>query len=430
MPTTLKSLEAAFAKIEQVTKDEVTFDVAGTPPITMRVMVPEEENAVQQFVSAALPDLEGEDTNRMQAILAYLDKFKLATIAQAIVAIGDTDLRDVQYVETGETLPNNVAVKITRAEAMRGIVAKWTRTVRDAVFKKYGELLLKVEIASEGIVKFDPVDLDAEIARLTERLDDLKKAKEQQTKKERGAFAAQVEAVSKIDAEQDAEAAKAVVDAMTGRTGEPEGPKPEEPQKAPPAAPQAPSSRQSIIPTTVTPPAPAPVAQPPEAPPAPAAQPSEAPIVIPPPAPQKPVVPPFEEIEDSFMGDDTADEVAAANRRLALARRARMPVPPAEGSMLTAAHQQARPPAPPHLGARAAAAALQRAEATQERELASQKAVLAGKTAEGVEVYRLPTQDLTDRGALPEPPAGAPPPRVALNPTGGSRNPRFNPPGK
>ena len=429
MPTiSMNALETAFAKIEQVAKDEVTFVVADCPPLTLRVMIPEEENAVQQFSAMSPRDIQAMDDAegpaKMQYIVAQFDKFKLAVIAQAVAAIGDTDLRNVQYVETGEELPNGVKVKITRAEAMRGIVGKWTRVVRDAVYRKYAELLVKVEIASENIVKFDPADLDTEIERLTARLDELVKAKAARETKERGLFLQQVQAIASIDAEQDADAAKAVVEALAGRTVDSGALKAEEPQKAPPVAPQAPSVRQSIIPGVAAPPVvtPAPPVNRPVAP----SPPSEEPIVIPPQVPQKPVIPPFEEIEDSFMGDEMGDEVAAANRRLALARQGRPP-PPVEGSMLTAAHQRARQPIPPHVAAKEAVATLQEHESAQEQLiLANQRASLAGKTAEGIEVYRLPVQDMTDRGAAPDAPVL--PRNMALNPAGGSRNPRFNPP--
>ena len=167
----LKYLEGALSGIAEVGKGEVSFDFNGTT-LTMRALLPSEEVEIQKYASVVLEDV-GDDDAGSVATMEYLDRFKLALISHSIIAIGETNLRDEEFVSTGQKLPNGQEVKIPRWEAIKKIAETWSRPSLTLLFKKYSELVDKIESMAEGAIAFDPVDLDAEILRIETRLSDL-----------------------------------------------------------------------------------------------------------------------------------------------------------------------------------------------------------------------------------------------------------------
>jgi hypothetical protein len=141
-----------------------------------------------------------------------------------------------------------------------------------------------------------------------------------------------------------------------------------------------------------------------------------------PPVPVRVAPEPLADVEDSFVdpGDQEgmAAAIAAENRRV-LARRqqAGRDLPPAPASVINAA-LATQPRRPPHLDA---------LEAENELETAAtaRGAVYVGKTADGVDTFRMPTEDVIERRG-----AGEKQPRVPLNRGSNpksSQNPRFKP---
>jgi hypothetical protein len=174
----LKYLEGALSGIAEVGKGEVTFDFNGTS-LTMKALLPSEEVEVQKYASVVLEDVGGEEDAGSTATMEYLDRFKLALISNSIIAIGGDDLRDEGFIATGEKLPNGREVMIPRWEAIRKVAEKWSRPSLTLLFKKYSELIDKIESQAESAVDFDPVDLDTEIERLESRLAELHARKEE-----------------------------------------------------------------------------------------------------------------------------------------------------------------------------------------------------------------------------------------------------------
>jgi hypothetical protein len=171
MQITMEALEQALAPIEAVGKGEIDFKVNGIT-VTLRRLLPEEESEAQKF---AVNRSDDESSNALE----YIQRFKLAILSYALVAIGSLNLRDVQYVETGETLeiegtggtPKKIVpVKILRHVAMRQMLIKWAAPARIAMFQQYAELLNRVEDLAEEMVELAPSNLGVEIERLEQRL--------------------------------------------------------------------------------------------------------------------------------------------------------------------------------------------------------------------------------------------------------------------
>ena len=312
-------------------------------------------------------------------------------ISHAICAIGPQDLRHVSFIETGDKLENGTPIKIPVASAIRKIIIdqRWTATVRSGLFRKYGELLKKIERKAEDAIQFEPSDVEAEIERLEARLTLLKA--ERDNRKETIAPSKVSEMVQALAAEdvQEQEVMKDNIALMDITPQEAT----QEPQETPPSAPvvqpyappatQARQGRQSVIPTAATPP------QATRTPPPQTA------------APQAPQQPQAAQFDDSFIDSDdpeiSAEHIAETNRRMFLARQkqglpvTQMPPPPITGV----------PRRPPH------ADALEANEQVQDG---------------GNNLHR--SEVITKREAVSARPLGL----NSTKPTQGTQNPRFRSP--
>ena len=402
MQITMEALASALAPIEQVGHGEVTFDV-GKIPVTLRVLVPEEETEVQRFAQQAFVGEAGKAGDNITA-MDYLEKFKLAVLSYALVAAGDQDLRGVEFIETEEVLKNGQKVKLPRYLAMRQMVSKWSGPVRLAMFKKYTELLGRVEKQAEAAIEFEPSNIDAEIERLEKRMAQLKAEKERANKPvTETAFSQAAKGIAEIDETERINADDKVTATELAKAQDEA-----KAQEAPQAAAIPPVARQPIYPHQGMPPAgrqQTPASRPPEAPPPQAAPPSQ--VALP------PEQAPLADVQDSFVDPSDKDEmdnaIASENRRLADARsRVGLGLPPApEGSARSSVRR------PPHMGAAEAArevGGMAQAEFVGERD--------------GLETYRLPAEEMTRRPVAPAPPASFNKPA----PTDKTLNPRFRKP--
>jgi len=407
---TFQALEAALAKIDQVGQGEVTFDV-GDVPVTLRKMSPEEETAVNDFANVAYEGIEEGDH---QTVLNYLDRFKVAVLSHALVAVGGVDFREVEYVETGEKL-NDKPVKEPRHMAMRKLIrARFSDNLRSGMFRKYHALCAQVDEAADKAIEFEPSDLDSEIERLETRAKQLKQRKSQEEEAAKPSDMSQrMQAVVNMDNQDRGRAPEPPIPEAPPTDGGPstdeEPPtdeaSPDPSADEPPPAPQSPEERQPISPQVGAPPVrPPETAQtPPEAQPEPSAEEDPAPDPGPSVAPAGPL--------DTFIDEGDEEAIAAANTQLLQHRRAkgRGAAPPAE-SVLTAAHQQGLPHRKaPHTGI---------AEGDE-------KIQPAGELG-GVPVFRAPAQEVGARAEAPEDRRGV----VNLQPDQSTRNPRFRAPPK
>lgn len=283
----LQVLEQAFSSISNIGKGTIECDVDGQSVLLM-ALLPHEEVAVQKYAAVALE----ENKDALSANTEFLDRFQVGLLSYAVVKVGPLDLRTYEYIETGEKLPNGVAVKIPRHDAVRRMIGGWSRIVRQYLFRKYSELMERIDIDADKLIKYEPVDLDAEIERLADRIKDLRdrKAEQENEKQAKHPFRQQVENFSnRAEAKQEEEV--------------PASPYEEVQQPLPPDPPFQP--RQPVIPATMPPPA-----------------------KVAPQAPS-PAVQSASDVLDNIeqaqkdMDSDLEAEIAAENQRLMLARQAR-----------------------------------------------------------------------------------------------------------
>lgn len=322
----LKTLQNAFSKIEEVGKGELTFDLDGIP-VTLRVLLPSEEITVQKFAAQAMA--EGDDTDA-STTADYLERFKQAVCSHALVAVGELDFRGVEFVETGETLDNGVAIKVPKHQAVRDILSNFSRGATTIIFKKYGELLAQVEQDAEAATDFEIPDLDAEIKRLQDRITELEETKaEEEGKAPMGVMDSAVNTAIKAQGE-DYERAKEWGDELRSqqqaqveadqriakmRQASEEGLKPEESAEPAETSP-TPTVRQPVSPTHATPP--------------PERQESDEPEMtkedvlakVEEMSSEEPPSPTFSS-QNTFIGDDPESQLQAENERMAQVRATR-----------------------------------------------------------------------------------------------------------
>ncbi len=388
MTINLEALEQAFAAVEEIGKGETTFDVGGTP-ITLRVILPTEETAVQEWASVELPNEDDSDEEAGASVFKFLDRFKLGTLSYAVVQMGDLDLRGVDFVPTGETLPNDKAVKVPRHEAVRKFVARWSSTIRDGVFKKYGEMVEEVGAKAEKAIEFKPSDFDGEIERLQARIKELHVQAEADKK---GGFAEQVKQINEMGEAAPVAAVVSAAAEAAGMVTPPAEVTPAQPEPVPEPAPAASGPRRSSVPQQAAPPPKAPAVGPD------AAKSAE-------PQKKKPQAP-----DESIVGSDNMEAaVEAENRRLLEMRmQGRQVDEEPSGSAIDAARAPQRR-RPPHADAQDAAAEVEAMEPD-----ARVKGQPAFRMDEPVGEVAAPPQQAT-AASINAPPQG-------------KKNPRFRPP--
>jgi len=398
MQITMEILGQVLAPIEAVGNGEISFKVNGTT-VTLRRLSPEEEAEVQRYVVTKDGD-ENLDT------LEYIERVKLAILSYAIVAVGSMDLRDVVYVETGETLEvegkgdtpkKAVPVKVPRHVAMRKMLLKWASPARIAVYRQYVDLLNRVEDQAEDLVEFAPSNLDTEIERLESRLTSLKERKEAEKKTLESDMSRLVKTIQREETGPKDDGLNQVEDDLKDSAPEVHAAATSEPATV------TQGHRQSAIPHAAKPMG------------------SHHPIHTPAPEPDPVDQTPSSDVQDSFVdtGDSASmNDAIKAENLLILQRRNAVDYGQDIPSVLSAAHSMRRPP---HLGAR---------EVTKEitgdsdrGEPPSDELLYTGRTVDGVEAYRMsPIDELT------APHAKAQHQDTTSVPRG--TNPRFTPPKK
>jgi hypothetical protein len=284
----LSTLKQALEPLSKMGRDEFIFEAVKGMMVTLRPLLPLEEVAVQRFSASVLDDIQAQeglssnDNMSRAAAMDYFDRFRIEIIANAIVQVNDLDLREADYIATGETLENGVAVQVPRGIAMREIVQGWSRAMITVCFARYGDLVQKIADLADKIAKTTLPDLDAEIERVQNRLAELKADRETRAKGDPSVTASQitnlVEAGRMLEHEADTAIDRATEMAVkqqhemrarqaaerAARDSEPEAPEPEAPQaEAPQAEPEAPQAeapvatqeaRKPVIPDTSPPP--------------------------------------------------------------------------------------------------------------------------------------------------------------------------------
>ena len=325
MQITFEALERALAPIEEIGKEELTFPCNGIP-VTLRILVPEEETEVHRYSSS-----KEDEEDSLAAANAFLERLKIGVLSYAIVAVNDEDFHGVDFVETGEELKDGKKVRVPKYKALRDLLKRWPGAIRAAIFRKYVELLGRVEAKAEAAIEFEPSDTDAEIERVEARLKTLKEQKEaHESPVSSSAFSSLLRTAEASDKPQRPEPVVDVAEEV------PEVAEAPEPVPAPVAA----GPRQPIIPNRGNPPVHAPAPVPVQEP---AAPPAKQPI-----SSYNPPPPDDESIVDLSDPDAVEQAMARETARL-MARRRGIPVqehPTALGGTLPGPRR-----VPPHLDA-------------------------------------------------------------------------------
>jgi len=411
MQTTLDALEKALAPIEHIGREETTFEADGVK-VSLRVMIPEEENEVQRYATKALPAPLGDDEGGGEATstdqLDYIERFKVAVLSHALVAVGEADFRDLKFVETGEELDNGQKIKIEKHVAMRRILHKWSGALRTLLFQKYAELLDIMEKKAEEAIEFEPSDIDTEIERLEKRLEKLREKKEKGRSSIQGSMKSQIEAINEME---------------KPLHGDDEDVAPPEEETTTPKAPTPPPpAREPIVPTQA---AAVPPPQRPQEPPKPPEGPTPIPEDVLPPQAAGTHVPPEMEgsLVDTSDPDNLRSAVAEEEARIIARRRQQQEMEQAE------AEARAQVEAEASLEGPADPASVRRPPHADAAEIdAAVGSFTDAGEVNGVQAFRLPPEPLTRSASQTAPP----PSSAGINQVKpqGSRNPRFRSPGQ
>ena len=177
----LNSLKSAFSNISKIGRGEKTFTVVNTP-IVMRALLPLEEVDVQNQANQEHDYYKEEHgADETVATRVYLETFRFVLLSHAIVQVGSLDLRNVETIETGETLSSGVTVKVSKIKAVRSVLESLSGEVVLTIYQYYSDMILEVDIESYNSLNYEPLDISEEIENLEKRVEYLK---DKQTKSE------------------------------------------------------------------------------------------------------------------------------------------------------------------------------------------------------------------------------------------------------
>lgn len=172
----LQTLTEAFESLEQVTRVEDTFHLGGVP-ITVRTLADREEIEVLHYAQIATED-GGSIQDDPVVQQDFMQRYRVATLAYAIVQLGDIDLR-TPYVEVESTV-NGKPVRRERHEVVRELLGRFSSAHSLRIFQRYGELMGQLAIDAVTEIKLDPVDYDLAIAYYEQQIEELTELKKLQ----------------------------------------------------------------------------------------------------------------------------------------------------------------------------------------------------------------------------------------------------------
>lgn len=239
----LKALEAAITQVETIRDYEFTFEVDGQK-FTLRPLRSYEETEVQRYAEVAWEG--GGENNTTSEYQDFMDRVRLATLGFSVIRIGDLDLSQSDWIETGDFDEQGNSIDIPKWEAVRDLIREeWPKALMLQVFAKFGELLERVESSASRFVKFEPSDLDEEIERMEKRIGELRNQREERSNPNAKPDVSGVHQAQRAVAQED-ERNQRVRNAMrTSATSEPVEEPMEEPMEEPAPQPPAPPEEEA-----------------------------------------------------------------------------------------------------------------------------------------------------------------------------------------
>ena len=162
MTINLSQLKELMSPLTQLCQKEREVDLSGIK-VYIKHLTPKEELEVQKM----LPELDN------SSAVEFADVFRRETLARSIVQVGDLDLRGLTEIETGETLPNGKAVKVSKEEAVVQVMDSWSKFVLGKLFEQYGLLSEEIEKGLDESLKINIEDTEVEKEQLKARIDNL-----------------------------------------------------------------------------------------------------------------------------------------------------------------------------------------------------------------------------------------------------------------
>ena len=162
MTINLSQLKELMSPLTQLCQKEREVDLSGIK-VYIKHLTPKEELEVQKM----LPELDN------SSAVEFADVFRRETLARCIVQVGDLDLRGLTEIETGETLPNGKAVKVSKEEAVVQVMDSWSKFVLGKLFEQYGLLSEEIEKGLDESLKINIEDTEVEKEQLKARIENL-----------------------------------------------------------------------------------------------------------------------------------------------------------------------------------------------------------------------------------------------------------------
>ena len=167
MTLNLAQLKELMSPLTKLCKKEKEIELSGNK-VVLKYLNPKEELEVQKM----LPNINDEEVTAVE----FADIFRRETLCRAIVQVGDMDLRDLKQVETGDTLSDGMPIKISKEEAVVGIMSVWSRQVINKLFEQYGVLSEEIEQDMDDSLRMNVEDKEIEKENLQERIENLDRA--------------------------------------------------------------------------------------------------------------------------------------------------------------------------------------------------------------------------------------------------------------
>lgn len=143
----LSELKKAFQPLLDISHKEKSIEVMGIK-ITLRSLTPTQEVEIQK----SLPDLQDNEASPIE----FVDVFRMETLAHAIVEVQDQNLRDQEFIFTGEETSSGVAVKITKTDAVKDVMSDWPRPVLSLLFNEFTSLVEELESDVSSAISTEP----------------------------------------------------------------------------------------------------------------------------------------------------------------------------------------------------------------------------------------------------------------------------------
>jgi hypothetical protein len=164
MTINLAQLQELMSPLNELCKKEKEVNISGIK-VVLRHLNPQDEIEIQKL----LPSIQDENVSGIE----FADVFRRETLCRSIVQVNDLDLRGIEEIETGETLPNGTPVKISKAEAIVQIIGSWSRPVISKLFEHYGMLSEEIEKEMDESLVLNVNDTELEKENLQDRLTNL-----------------------------------------------------------------------------------------------------------------------------------------------------------------------------------------------------------------------------------------------------------------